>query len=71
MKHPRQSLGNLIGGRQKDTRLQCPYCKMRTWSKNYTQFMADHDRRDGRRCLRASSGGLHSWTPSQAKDLTP
>lgn len=37
----------------KDTRIQCPYCHTRTWSKNYSQFMRDHDRSDGRVCREA------------------
>lgn len=37
----------------KDTRLQCPYCGSKTWDRNYTAFMDDHDRPHGGRCLRA------------------
>ncbi len=37
-----------------DTRLQCPYCKVRTWMSDYVAFMRDHDRPDGRRCVAAS-----------------
>lgn len=37
----------------KDTRLQCRFCTVRTWSRNYKAFMLDHDRPDGRRCVKA------------------
>jgi hypothetical protein len=37
----------------KDTRIQCPYCKIKTWGKDYRAFMRDHDRADGRRCQKA------------------
>lgn len=41
--------------REKDKRLRCSFCGMTTWSTDYKQFMADHDRPDGRRCLRAAA----------------
>jgi hypothetical protein len=37
----------------KDARLSCPFCKVKTWSRDYKAFMYDHDRPDGRRCVRA------------------
>jgi len=44
---------------QKDTRIQCRHCGMRTWMKDYKAFMKDHDRPDGRKCQTAAvqSGG--------------
>ena len=37
----------------KDKRIQCPYCKVRTWMKDYRGFMKDHDKPDGRVCQKA------------------
>ena len=37
----------------KDNRIQCPYCKIKTWDTDYRYFMRDHDRPDGRRCQKA------------------
>lgn len=39
----------------KDLRLRCPYCRVRTWMRDYSEFMRDHDRPDGHRCIRAAS----------------
>lgn len=39
----------------KDTRAACPYCSVRTWRTDWTAFMRDHDRPDGRRCVAASN----------------
>jgi hypothetical protein len=33
-----------------DSRLTCPHCGVRTWMRDYTAFMRDHDRPDGRVC---------------------
>ena len=38
---------------KKDSRISCRFCGVKTWSINYVAFMHDHDRPDGRRCLRA------------------
>ncbi len=38
---------------KKDLRIACPYCGMKTWSKDYVGFMTDHDRPDGRVCKKA------------------
>jgi hypothetical protein len=37
----------------KDPRIACPYCGVRTWMRDYTAFMRDHDRPDGRVCRAA------------------
>jgi DNA-directed RNA polymerase subunit RPC12/RpoP len=37
----------------KDMRIQCPYCKVKTWMTDRRAFMKDHDRPDGRRCQKA------------------
>jgi hypothetical protein len=36
-----------------DARIQCPYCKIKTWMRDRRAFMRDHDRPDGRRCEKA------------------
>ena len=38
----------------KDNRITCPHCKVKTWSRDYTGFMRDHDRIDGRKCQKAA-----------------
>jgi hypothetical protein len=38
----------------KDTRSTCQFCGSKTWSKDYAGFMRDHDRGDGRKCVRAA-----------------
>jgi len=38
---------------QKDTRIQCPHCGVRTWQRDYGAFMRDHDRPDGKVCRKA------------------
>ena len=35
---------------QKDTRIRCPHCGIRTWMTDFVAFMRDHDRPDGRVC---------------------
>ncbi len=37
-----------------DDRLQCRFCGVRTWMRDYNAFMRDHDRPDGRKCRRAA-----------------
>lgn len=34
----------------KDTRLQCPTCKTKTWDRDYAYFMRDHDTMHGKVC---------------------
>lgn len=48
-------LGAMSRGMNNDNRNQCQFCQVRTWSKDYVAFMRDHDREDGRRCLRAAN----------------
>jgi hypothetical protein len=38
---------------KEDRRIQCPFCKVRTWMTDYRAFMRDHDRPDGRVCRKA------------------
>lgn len=38
-----------------DKRIQCPHCKVKTWSKDFAQFMTDHDRSDGNTCRKAQA----------------
>jgi len=33
---------------------QCHHCGVTTWNQDYTGFMRDHDRPDGRRCQKAA-----------------
>lgn len=42
-------------GSLRDERISCPHCGVTTWSKDYVQFMKDHDRHDGRRCYAAQN----------------
>ena len=37
----------------KDTRIRCPHCGITTWMTDYTRFMRDHNRPDGRVCRAA------------------
>ncbi len=39
---------------EQDTRCACQFCGSKTWSKDYVGFMRDHDRVDGRKCVRAA-----------------
>lgn len=50
----------------KDTRIQCPYCRVRTWAKDYQSFMADHDRLDGRVCQKAKRDSM-----ARCRDIVP
>lgn len=60
----------------KDTRLQCPHCKVRTWRKDFAAFMADHDRPDGRVCRKATFASAATTVnriarePSSPRDRT-
>ena len=38
----------------RDKRIKCPFCGISTWDKDYSRFMRDHDRPDGRRCRKAA-----------------
>jgi len=40
---------------QADNRLACPCCGVKTWSKDFTSFMKNHDRVDGRVCRKAQA----------------
>ena len=37
-----------------DKRIRCPHCGVTTWDTDYTRFMSDHDRADGKRCNKAA-----------------
>lgn len=37
----------------KDLRIKCPCCGIPTWMTDYTAFMRDHDRPDGKVCRAA------------------
>jgi hypothetical protein len=40
-----------------DTRIRCNHCGLRTWMTDYSAFMNDHDRPDGRRCVAGKDKG--------------
>jgi hypothetical protein len=51
----------------KDKRIQCPHCKVRTWSNDWRMFMRGHDRPDGRVCRAAQAMYVEATISGEAR----